>query len=123
MTTITHLSVSFPSEAHALGAAQALAAVNNAAREAAGETPPEGGWPVLDGFPPDGETLGEDGQWHYYAIAPIGEVHAPGTEDTPGEVQPGYHFKGVWFGPLDTVPAALRALHTPLDERPEWWPR
>lgn len=118
MTEITQLSVSFPDAETALAAVHALAAVNNAAREAAGETAPEGGWPVLDYWPADGECMGEDGAWHYYAIAPIGTI-----VDPEGNPIPGFHFKGVWFGPLESVPAALRALHTPLDQRPEWWPR
>lgn len=114
----TKLVLTYPDRATALLVAQALATV---AREAAGEEPPEGGWPELTEFPPDG-WLGDV----YYNIREIGEVRTPAEFDAEGnivsghEIVPGWHLLGWWRGPFESVPDPVRLAHV---ERPDWWPR
>lgn len=105
MTDTTSLYLRFPNAEVALQVARALS-----------------GNPDVTELPPDG--------WHagtYYNIAPLGPLYEPVEIDTEGNPLappveiPGYHVNGLWRGPEDTIPEALRAFMTfPTTPRVVW---
>lgn len=92
---MTPLYLRFPNAEAALQVARALS-----------------GNPDVESLPPDGWLNGV-----YYNIAVIGadgvlyEPREEGDETQPVAL-PGYHVNGLWRGPEDTIPPALRQFMT-----------
>lgn len=91
---MTPLYLVFPDQAAALSVARALS-----------------GNPDVEALPADGRLGGV-----YYNIAELGVLY-----DDQGAPLPGWHVNGLWRGPAETVPEALRPFMTfPATPRVVW---